>query len=217
MINDIRVTAVEIVDCGEKLVDLSDYLLFTVPSQVKGIENTDTWTDPEFTKVRKSVAEKLKRAHEILQELIPGDKFAFTETLRSYQTQKDIYNKELVTVMAKNPGLELGECETLVSGYISNPDVYSPHTTGGAVDLTIVDNLDVRLDMGIRPGYGPWDRSDYQDLTDEQRTNRVLLKKIMSEVGFVNYPLEWWHWSYGDKYWGYVTGNKSIYGPMKTS
>ncbi len=23
----------------------------------------------------------------------------------------------------------------------------------------------------------------------------------MKKQGFVNYPAEWWHWSYGDKMW----------------
>jgi D-alanyl-D-alanine dipeptidase len=22
----------------------------------------------------------------------------------------------------------------------------------------------------------------------------------------VNYPTEWWHWSYGDRYWALMTG-----------
>lgn len=26
----------------------------------------------------------------------------------------------------------------------------------------------------------------------------------MTTVGFVNYPTEWWHWSYGDKYWAFM-------------
>jgi D-alanyl-D-alanine dipeptidase len=30
----------------------------------------------------------------------------------------------------------------------------------------------------------------------------------------VNYPTEWWHWSFGDRYWAYVTGTgRSHYGP----
>jgi D-alanyl-D-alanine dipeptidase len=30
-------------------------------------------------------------------------------------------------------------------------------------------------------------------------------------AGFVNYPSEWWHWSYGDKYWGFAKGKKVLY------
>jgi D-alanyl-D-alanine dipeptidase len=38
----------------------------------------------------------------------------------------------------------------------------------------------------------------------------------MTGAGFVNYPSEWWHWSYGDRYWAVVTGEPhAIYGPVE--
>ncbi|GAB3977862.1 hypothetical protein GCM10029978_068930 [Actinoallomurus acanthiterrae] len=47
------------------------------------------------------------------------------------------------------------------------------------------------------------------------RANRDLLADVMTAVGFVNYPTEWWHWSFGDRYWAVATGGKSaIYGPI---
>jgi D-alanyl-D-alanine dipeptidase len=31
----------------------------------------------------------------------------------------------------------------------------------------------------------------------------------------VNYPTEWWHWSYGDRYWALMTGAPAaLYGPV---
>ncbi len=30
------------------------------------------------------------------------------------------------------------------------------------------------------------------------------MSAILSEAGFVNYPTEYWHWSYGDRYWAYM-------------
>jgi hypothetical protein len=34
-------------------------------------------------------------------------------------------------------------------------------------------------------------------------------------AGLVNYPTEWWHWSYGDRYWALLTGaDHAIYGPV---
>jgi D-alanyl-D-alanine dipeptidase len=33
----------------------------------------------------------------------------------------------------------------------------------------------------------------------------------MEDQGFVNYVYEWWHYSYGDKYWGYVKNKTAIY------
>ena len=34
-------------------------------------------------------------------------------------------------------------------------------------------------------------------------------------AGMVNYPTEWWHWSYGDRYWALITGApRTRYGPV---
>ena len=30
----------------------------------------------------------------------------------------------------------------------------------------------------------------------------------MKKAGFVNYPPEWWHWSYGDRYWAAALNKK---------
>ena len=36
----------------------------------------------------------------------------------------------------------------------------------------------------------------------------------MTATGFVNYPSEWWHWSYGDRYWAFIAGpSHARYGP----
>ena len=34
----------------------------------------------------------------------------------------------------------------------------------------------------------------------------ALLADALGGAGFVNYPTEWWHWSFGDRYWAYLTG-----------
>jgi D-alanyl-D-alanine dipeptidase len=38
---------------------------------------------------------------------------------------------------------------------------------------------------------------------------------VLSAQGLVNYPTEWWHWSYGDRYWALLTGAAhATYGPI---
>ncbi|MCZ0970531.1 hypothetical protein O1L55_01370 [Streptomyces albulus] len=45
--------------------------------------------------------------------------------------------------------------------------------------------------------------------------HRALLGRALGGAGFVNYPSEWWHWSYGDRYWGLLTGARcAVYGPV---
>ena len=48
----------------------------------------------------------------------------------------------------------------------------------------------------------------------QARHNRNLLARAMGGAGFVNYPTEWWHWSYGDRYWALISkADSAIYGP----
>ena len=46
-------------------------------------------------------------------------------------------------------------------------------------------------------------RTDSQKISPEAQTNRKIMGDVLTKVGFVNYPTEYWHWSYGDRYWAY--------------
>lgn len=70
------------------------------------------------------------------------------------------------------------------------------HCRGIAIDLTLVDNNGNELNMG----------TDFDDLTkkayfvydgisDEIKANRLILKKIMEDVGFLSIKNEWWHFN----------------------
>jgi D-alanyl-D-alanine dipeptidase len=38
---------------------------------------------------------------------------------------------------------------------------------------------------------------------------------VLDGAGLVNYPTEWWHWSFGDRYWALTTGAAAaVYGPL---
>ena len=56
---------------------------------------------------------------------------------------------------------------------------------------------------------------DCPDISKEAEKNRKILNNALSEVGFVNYPSEWWHYSFGDRLWAKLTGSKiAIFGKM---
>ncbi|WP_321872671.1 M15 family metallopeptidase [Burkholderia ubonensis] len=107
----------------------------------------------------------------------------------------------------------------LASRYVAPPDV-AAHPTGAAVDLTLISADGTEADMGC-----------VLDATDEESSgacytgsqfisrdavrNRHILSAAMTTAGFVNYPSEWWHWSFGDKYWAVVQRQpNAIYGPV---
>jgi zinc D-Ala-D-Ala dipeptidase len=70
----------------------------------------------------------------------------------------------------------------------------SKHVQGLAIDLTLCDLGGEQLDMGTDfDDFTDKAWSDCSDITAQQRTNRLLLAKIMDKAGFVQLPTEWWH------------------------
>jgi zinc D-Ala-D-Ala dipeptidase len=98
-----------------------------------------------------------------------------------------------------------------LDGYVADPwsnEPVPPHTTGGAVDLTLgwrgaVLGLGTDFDAFVpqaapaaleHPGGGP------------ARDLRRLLAAVLQDEGMTVLPSEWWHWSYGDQHWAAAAG-----------
>ena len=83
-------------------------------------------------------------------------------------------------------------------GYIADK---SGHSRGSTLDLTLVErSSSAVLDMGT-----PFDYFDTLSNTadpriiEQQKHNRLLLKSVMENHGFVNYDKEWWHYTLKDE------------------
>ena len=93
--------------------------------------------------------------------------------------------------------------------------------SGAAVDLTLIDRSGAQLDMGTPIDASPEesDNACYfaaNNITPQARKNRDLLASALSAAGLVNYPTEWWHWSYGDRYWALMTQRThALFGPVR--
>lgn len=98
----------------------------------------------------------------------------------------------------------------------TSPPGGSSHQYGGATDVTIINPQGERLDMGTTlTDFGVKVHTENNLITDEQRKNRKVLYDAMTKAGFVNYPLEWWHYSYGDRMWAaYSRRSVCFYGPI---
>ena len=77
----------------------------------------------------------------------------------------------------------------------------SSHSRGSTVDLTLLDmNTGKELDMG-----SPFDlfseasHPDYRGITDEQYSNRMILRHAMMRNGFKPIDCEWWHFTLEDE------------------
>jgi len=82
--------------------------------------------------------------------------------------------------------------ELFKKGYIA---AKSGHSRGSTVDLTIEG-----LDMGTPfDFFDPRSHTDSHDVNITQHANRMYLKTVMEENGFVNYSAEWWHYTLKDE------------------
>lgn len=80
--------------------------------------------------------------------------------------------------------------------YVANPSKGSIHNRGGAVDITLMDSTEKELDMGTTFDFFGIEAShNYQNISQEIKSNRVLLKTIMIQNGFISFDSEWWHYN----------------------
>ena len=80
--------------------------------------------------------------------------------------------------------------------YVANPHKGSIHNRGGAVDITLVEANGIDLDMGTTFDFFGIEAShNYQNLSQEIKSNRALLKTIMIQNGFISLDSEWWHYN----------------------
>jgi D-alanyl-D-alanine dipeptidase len=161
------------------------------------------------TLVRKSVAESLGQANQIL--LSQGYRLLIIEGWRAPVIQQRMFRAIERQFQERYPDLQGEALRTLVEQFSAPMDetVPPPHTTGGAVDVILGDRNGRPLDLN-----SPFDlyddkgfAFDAQGLSNEARANRDRMAAALIASGLTNYPSEYWHWSYGDQGWAYRGGH----------
>lgn len=169
--------------------------------------------------VRKEVFHRLQQAQAALPD---GLKLRIWDTWRPFALQLELYNTYRQTIITKNrlDKLSLEEQAAEIQKFVSYPtedrNIPPVHTTGGAVDVTLVDACGHELPMGTPfDAFGPETATAYFESTSQDaptvRDNRRILYHCMTGAGFTNLPSEWWHFDYGNRFWAYYTGNPAIY------
>ncbi|MDO9537706.1 MAG: M15 family metallopeptidase [Thermoplasmata archaeon] len=178
---------------------------------ISHLGETDIHREPML---RGTAALMLADAHKSLPE---GYKFKIWEAFRPIEKQEFMRKKYLEDLKKANPEKPINELEKERDKYVARIDIIPPHLTGGAVDLTIVGPDNQELDMGTN--YLDFMQETHtfsQEISLLARNNRSMLIHAMENAGFVNYSFEWWHFSYGDRYWAYKTKHdSSIYDYLK--
>ncbi len=216
LITDPKVLAIPVVDNGEPLYDLSSQggIIYGPSPEIPN--------NQDYTKMRKTVYEKLYQA----QSLLPSNiRFCLYEGYRSLQLQRDLFETRLQKLKNFYPSWDekevFEETTKLVSPVVNYDGSRNipPHSTGGAIDVYLIDPSGNALDMGIHPKDwmsdtdGSLSLTASKNISSEAQKNRAMMAKVLIAVGFVNYATEYWHWSYGDRYWAYFKrADSAIYG-----
>jgi|HubBroStandDraft_1064217.scaffolds.fasta_scaffold24173_2 D-alanyl-D-alanine dipeptidase len=189
-------------DNGESLVSVSAELRVHPVYAWLGFEHLK-----KDVRVRSGILDRLVRASRALPEDFD------LVVIDAHRTR--VFQAELLAYYQNDSDQSLTD-----AGYVSDP--YSqthvpPHTTGGAVDLTLGWRGAV---LGLGTDFDAFSELSApaaleNDMPGKARDLRRLLASVLYAQDMVPIGTEWWHWSYGDQYWAKTTGSAAaVYGEI---
>lgn len=134
-------------------------------------------------------AEALLKAQKELHDLFPDYNLLVKDAARPMSVQKKMFRAVQGTPKAN---------------YVANPVKGGGlHNYGLAVDITIVDSQGNELPMGTPVDHlGPEANIDRETqmvaactISETERQNRLLLRRVMTAAGFKPLRTEWWHFN----------------------
>lgn len=166
-------------------------------------------------RLRQAVYDRIKKAAAHLPENLT---FMIYEAYRPRARQIALWNEIMEKVKQSYPQADDGELALRCNTFIANPyKVGSGHQFGCAVDITLFDTKTGReadMGCGVQEFCGRC-KTDTPLITPDQRANRDLLRGALHREGLVNYPPEWWHFSYGDRQWAIQLNRaETLYGVL---
>ena len=221
-------------ECHEPLISIPEFIFRLTPHPYVSLgapylNGADPWV------LRESVVSRLIEAQQYLSEKNPHLQLALFDAWRPISVQKFMYDYTIHKI-CKSRGIDINNHSvnsdiTEVIDEVGrfwaqpslNPSTPPPHSTGAAIDLTLADMTSKPLDLGGEIDFiGPESSPDFYKKDSFNMTcpkhqvfqdRRSLLFSVMEQAGFVQHPNEWWHFSYGDQLWSWLTkkGN-AIYG-----
>jgi zinc D-Ala-D-Ala dipeptidase len=205
LLSDPAVAAIPVRECHEALVDVRSAL--RVDPRL---------ADPAgaYARLRVGVLDRLVTAQTVLP---PDLRLLVVEGYRPLALQVRYFRAHLDRLRARWPDADASTLHRMTSRYISPPEV-APHVAGAAVDLTLctVDGSELWLGTEVNDTDTTACHTDAAGIAADARARRLVLAGAMGFAGFINYPSEWWHWSYGDRYWACRAGaDHARYGPIE--
>ena len=217
---------IAIAECGESMVQIP-LEIFAVesphPYQLLGA----TYADLSPYYLRKSVLDSLIKAQEYLQSKNPSWRIQIFDAYRPIAVQQFMVDYTFAQVVEAQKlniaSLSAAESENIWQQVYQiwalpslDPLTPPPHSTGAAIDITLVDDTGKVVNMG-----SPIDEMsarshpDYfanSSLPEQQQyhSDRQLLREVMEYIGFARHPAEWWHFCQGDQMWAWLSINPVV-------
>lgn len=170
--------------------------------------------------LRREVLEALKRAQATLQLTQPNWRIQIFDAYRPIAVQQFMVDYTTQT-LAHQRGQSLeslphAERQSLLAEVYQfwappshDPKTPPPHSTGAAIDITLVDATGTSVAMGspideISERSHPYYFQHHADAAGQQaHHHRCLLSTALKTAGFQQHPHEWWHFSLGDQLWAW--------------
>lgn len=178
-------------------------------------------------RLRRGVIERLLAAQQHLQQHHPQLRLAVFDAWRplavqAYMVQHAIgVECERLGLDPSQPGPALEAVVAEVGRFwappSADPRTPPPHSTGAAVDLTLIDGEGQPVAMGSEiDAIGAVSEPDHwlqqaqalppgtaRDQALAWHRHREALRSAMLQAGFAQHPNEWWHFSHGDQLWAW--------------
>ncbi|MBF2051753.1 MAG: D-alanyl-D-alanine dipeptidase [Elainella sp. C42_A2020_010] len=224
--------SVPIWDCNEPLVEIpSDWFALELPHPYVKLGAPYGDKSPYF--LRQGVLERLFMAQAWLQQQRPQWRIQIFDAYRPIAVQQFMVDYTFQQTLAEESlaaeSLSEAQRQAIWQKVYQfwavpsrDPLTPPPHSTGAAIDVTLVNQHGQVVDMGSPiDEMSPRSYPDYYQPNRQSSTavdpaltqidrvrfhqNRLLLRQAMMAGGFLQHPQEWWHFSYGDQLWAWLT------------
>ena len=216
---------IPIKDCGERLIQIPlDSFSLELPHPYIKLGAEYGNKSPFY--LRKGVVQALLEAQFLIEKRYPGWKIKIYDAYRPVGVQQFMVNYTFNSLVR-----ELKIQEEQLSAH-QRQDLWSkvyrlwaapsldrkmppPHSTGAAVDVTIINAQGETLDMGgeidelSQRSHPDFYLGNKDGNAQQYHFNRQLLNRAMTNAGFMRHPNEWWHFSLGDQMWAWLRNQHS--------
>jgi zinc D-Ala-D-Ala dipeptidase len=175
--------------------------------------------------LRTGIIERLRQAQRHLQLQRPGWRIQIFDAYRPLAVQQHMVDYSFAQecrARGLDPAAIDGELAEQVWQAVYqfwavpnlDPAMPPPHSTGAAVDVTLVDSSGTPVEMGsaideMSERSFPQHFAQAVDPREQEAHQlRSILFSAMESSGFWGHPKEWWHFSHGDQLWAWQVNLK---------